>query len=179
MGNVISSFSYRNSLIAGNGGANECHNSATHGTISQLSGGYNLFIAGAGCTNNGTTDQTVVDQATLFSDVVANTLAANNTHPLVNNASNPAFDAIPDGTNGCDGGVSVDQRGAVRADGPDRGDDGCDIGAYELSLETPMAVTLSSFSTTTSTTTPTMLMALGMALFLLLLTSGRWLLRKA
>lgn len=141
VGSVASSFTYRNSLIAGNGGANECRNSATHGTIDQLSGGYNLFIAGAGCTNNGTTDQTVANQATLFSAVVANTLAANNTHPLVNNAFNPAFDAIADTVNGCDSGVSVDQRGAVRADGPDRGDNGCDIGAYELSLETPTAVT--------------------------------------
>lgn len=172
---VTASFSYQNSLIAGNGGANECGNSATHGTVAQLSGGYNLFIAGAGCTENGTTDQTVANQATLFADVVANALAANRTHPLVNSLSNPAFDAIADGVNGCDGGVSIDQRGAVRADGPARGDAGCDVGAYELSLETPTAVSLSSFSTTTS---PPMLMALGMALLLLLLTSGCWVVRK-
>lgn len=154
---VTASFSYQNSLIAGNGGANECRNSATHDPASlvQASGGYNLFIAGAGCTVNGTTDQTVADQATLFSTVVSATLSDLGGNTLVHalNASGTAVDAIPNNTNGCVGGTSVDQRGAVRAgqivlnDG--RGGTSCDIGAHEgESSQTPMAITLTSFTHT-------------------------------
>lgn len=148
---VTSSFTYQNSLIAGNGGANECHNNATHDPASllQTSSGYNLFIAGAGCTDNGATDQTATDQATLFSDFVSATLSDQGGNTLVHalNSLGTAVDAIPDGTNGCDGGASVDQRDAVRAGeivpGDGRGGIACDIGAHEgESSQTPTAVTM-------------------------------------
>ncbi len=180
--NVTSSFSYQNSLIAGNGaaGGNECRNSATHlpGSLVQTSGGYNLFIAGAGCTDNGTTDQTVADQATLFSTVVSATLSNQGGDTLVHalNASGAAVDAIPDGTNGCVGGTSVDQRGAVRAGevvpGDGRGGTACDIGAHEgESSETPTAVT----NLHTQTSTPSQNAYIPLLATLLTLLSGAWL----
>ncbi len=43
----------------------------------------------------------------------------------------PAIDHIPAGTNGCTPDVSRDQRGALRASGPGRGGDACDVGAFE------------------------------------------------
>ncbi|MCA9981404.1 MAG: hypothetical protein KDD89_11235, partial [Anaerolineales bacterium] len=170
---VTASFSYQNSLIGGNGGVNECRNSATHDPASlvQTSGGYNLFIAGAGCTNNGTTDQTVADQATLFGTVVNAVLTSGSgTHPL--NAAGGAVEAIPDGVNGCVGGTSVDQRGAVRADGANRGDNACDVGAYELSLQTPTAVTLRLNEARGEQAEMERNTAVGLVFLLLLLTIG-------
>jgi hypothetical protein len=177
---VTSSFTYQNSLIAGNGGANECHNNATHDPASlvQTSGGYNLFIAGSGCTDNGTADQTVADQMTLFSDVVAATLSNQGGNTLVHalNSSGTAVDAIPDGTNGCDGDVSVDQRGAVRAGeivpGDGRGGTACDIGSHEaLSSQTPTAVTLAAFTANGGPALPGIMI---IAVFLLLSVGAIW-----
>jgi len=47
-------------------------------------------------------------------------------------SSSPAWDAIPDGVNGCLAGVSIDQRGESRSGGTDTtGYAACDIGAFE------------------------------------------------
>ncbi|NOZ28276.1 MAG: hypothetical protein GXP39_09520 [Chloroflexi bacterium] len=52
------------------------------------------------------------------------------THALL---SGPAVNAIPPHVNGCDPGQSRDQRGYLRAGGTGKGDDSCDMGAYEAS----------------------------------------------
>ena len=52
------------------------------------------------------------------------------THALLRGS--PAIDQIPDGVNGCQAGVSVDQRGYIRAGGDEQGGDACDIGAFEF-----------------------------------------------
>ena len=58
----------------------------------------------------------------------------------------PAIDAIAIDGNFCNPPTSTDQRGAVRANGVNRGGSACDIGAYEISAETPTAITLSKVS---------------------------------
>ncbi|MBN1810738.1 MAG: CSLREA domain-containing protein [Anaerolineae bacterium] len=77
-------------------------------------------------------------------------LAANGGPTLTHALQSPSdvIERIPDGINGCDGGTSVDQRGAVRAGGSsDYGGTACEVGAYEYDSEyTPTAVTLSSFA---------------------------------
>ncbi|MBK8934919.1 MAG: right-handed parallel beta-helix repeat-containing protein [Chloroflexi bacterium] len=79
---------------------------------------------------------------------ILNTTLANNgtkphpfTHALV--SGSPAIDSIPiDGTT-CIAGITVDQRGAVRADGVNMGGTACDAGAFEYaSSQTPTAVTI-------------------------------------
>jgi hypothetical protein len=49
-----------------------------------------------------------------------------------------AIDAIPIGVNGCEAGLSTDQRGAPRAGGADQGGNACDIGAYEAASAAPV-----------------------------------------
>lgn len=63
------------------------------------------------------------------------------THALVSDS--PAIEMVPTTDSGCDAGISTDQRGAVRADGPGRGGAACDAGAFEFgSNETPTAVSI-------------------------------------
>jgi len=58
-----------------------------------------------------------------------------------------AIDAIPLNSNGCTLDTSIDQRGAVRASGVDRGGSGCDIGAFEYgSNQNPTVVSLNSLT---------------------------------
>lgn len=81
--------------------------------------------------------------AALSGDPALGSLADNGgdtlTHALL--AGSPAIDYIPATDPTCIAGVSIDQRGAVRADGNQRGGSGCDIGAYEYnSDQTPTAV---------------------------------------
>ena len=62
--------------------------------------------------------------------------------PLANNggltktsalqSGSAAIDYIPDGVNGCVGGVTTDQRDGFRAGGTHHGGSACDIGAYEF-----------------------------------------------
>ncbi|HNT78377.1 MAG TPA: choice-of-anchor Q domain-containing protein, partial [Anaerolineae bacterium] len=80
--------------------------------------------------------------ATIAADPLLGALADNGgptlTHALL--AGSSAIDYIPTTDPTCIVGVSIDQRGAVRADGADRGGGACDIGAYEYnSTQTPTA----------------------------------------
>ncbi|MCP4359381.1 MAG: hypothetical protein GY796_15310 [Chloroflexi bacterium] len=59
------------------------------------------------------------------------------THALADGS--PAIDLIPNTDDACDPGESTDQRGAVRADGINRGGSACDAGAFEYA-STPPAV---------------------------------------
>jgi hypothetical protein len=115
-----------------------------NGTL--ISDGYNLVEApDATCSFAATGDVTSQDP-NLGS--LAENGGGTQTHALI--TGSPAIDQIADGTNGCDAGTSLDQRGAVRAGqvnpGDHRGGTSCDIGAYEYdSVETPTAITLRSF----------------------------------
>jgi hypothetical protein len=100
--------------------------------------GYNLIEDTTDCTFTPTTGDITGSDPGL--GALADNGGSTWTHAL--GTGSPAIDEIPDGTNGCVGGTSVDQRGAVRADGAGRGGSACDIGAYEDSDETPTAVEL-------------------------------------
>jgi len=79
---------------------------------------------------------------------------ANNGGPALTRAlgdGSAAINVIGTGVNGCVANTSIDQRGAVRAGGTNRGETGCDIGAYEYhSDQKPNAVTLRDMSATTN-----------------------------
>lgn len=127
----------QNSIVQGNTdnstpAAHDCNGPAT-------SNGYNVVGAGTGCPSGGANDST--------GDALLGGLQNNGgptlTHmPAVGSA---ASERVTDGTSGCTGGVSVDQRGAVRADGLNRGGSACDSGAVEGdSSQQPLAVGLRS-----------------------------------
>ena len=70
--------------------------------------------------------------------MLANNGGPTSTHALQN--SSQAVDRIPNGVSGCQGGVSVDQRGALRAGGgATTGGAACDTGAFEFN-STPGAM---------------------------------------
>jgi len=119
-------------------GTNNCSND---GTFTSL--GYNRYVTGAlsGCIGlfGEATDASVA----VPSDHIDLTLADNggptHTHAIVQNGD--LHNQIPNGTNGCQAGVSLDQRGYVRANGPGAGGARCDVGAYEYAAicATPVA----------------------------------------
>ncbi len=103
--------------------------------------------SGGGCTdisatNNGT-------NPTALGNILDTTLADNGgptfTHALV--GASPAIDTIATTDPNCNPGSTLDQRGAARANGLGQGGSACDSGAYELSAETPTAITLQNIST--------------------------------
>jgi hypothetical protein len=113
-----------NVILAGTGIAN-C---ANDGGAAFTSGGYNLAqTPGATCGFTATGDLTGVNPKLR---PLANNGGPTNTQALQN--SSQAIDRIPNGVNGCQSGVSVDQRGAPRAGGPGLGGTACDSGAYEF-----------------------------------------------
>ncbi len=124
--NAASTVTIQNTIIAGNydtgGEAPDCSGTLT-------SQDYNLIQDITGCTVAGTTTHNITGQAALLV-----TLADNGgptfTHAL--QSTSPAIDQIPNGSNSCAAGSSIDQRGAVRADGAGRGGSGCDMGPYEF-----------------------------------------------
>ncbi len=122
------------SIIANNTG-NDCA-----GTI--ISNGYNIDSDGTCFDGTVTTDQPTVDP---LLDALADNGGPTMTQALL--TGSPAIDVIAPGAGSCVAGVSTDQRGAVRADGTDRGDSGCDVGAFEYgSNQNPTAVTMQSFT---------------------------------
>ncbi|MGB4872237.1 MAG: choice-of-anchor Q domain-containing protein [Candidatus Promineifilaceae bacterium] len=143
------------SIVSGNtaSGANEIYN--WFSTI--YANDYNLF-GDSSHTNAqafyaftpGTNDFTATSDGTIPTAIgnILNTALANNgtvphtfTHALV--SGSPAIDNVPEGFPGCYSGISVDQRGAARAGGTDKGGVYCDIGAFEYgSTLSPTAVTI-------------------------------------
>lgn len=121
-------------------------------------------------TSNGTNPTALVS--------ILDTTLANNgsqlhpwTHALI--SGSPAIDKIPKAT--CDAAPvnGIDERGAVRAGGGTHGGALCDIGAYEVSDQTPNAVTLRDL-TATANAAPGVIGAIGAALAALgALLSGR------
>jgi hypothetical protein len=115
----------QNAILAGT----DVANCANEGGASFTSGGYNLVqTPGTTCGFTAVGDLTGVDP-------MLGALAANggptNTHALL--AGSAAIERIPDAVNGCQGGLSVDQRAAPRAGGgAGLGGIACDTGAYEF-----------------------------------------------
>jgi hypothetical protein len=134
-GNRPTTVYLQNSIVADNGGA-DCNNAGA----TYSSQGYNLDSDNS-CGLTATGD--ITSTSPLLGPLADNG-GHTFTHVLL--AGSPAIDQIADSANGCAAGVSVDQRGAVRANGPNRGGSACDMGAYEFgSSETPTAIVLKSF----------------------------------
>ena len=137
--NLLGGANIQNSIVALQVSGQDCM-----GTIT--SQGYNIDSDGS-CSFTSTGDQSSVSSGSLNLD---STLANNGSklHPytLKLNAGSVAIDQIPTGTNGCASTITTDERGAVRAAGTNRGGSLCDVGAYEVSSETPTAVTLKDLS---------------------------------
>jgi hypothetical protein len=120
-----------NTLIGNNqdsgGEARDCLGTLT-------SWGYNLFEWGNGCTIIGVTTGNIngadPDLGLCFD-------YGGPTRTCALQTGSPAIERIPNGTNGCQAGVSTDQRGYVRAGGPGNGGSSCDIGAYEYDTAPP------------------------------------------
>jgi CSLREA domain-containing protein len=114
-----------NTIIADNqdrgGEAHDCSGILT-------SQGYNLFEWGIGCSIIGDTTGNINGADPDLGLLAANG-GATRTHAL--QTGSPAIERIPNGTNGCQAGVSTDQRGYVRAGGAGNGGSSCDTGAYE------------------------------------------------
>jgi hypothetical protein len=128
-----------NTIIAGNTSSSAADYDCAGAAITSQD--YNLVGSGTGCPVAGH------DQATSDANLgpLADNGGATPTQALL--AGSPALEQIPDGVNGCSANVSIDQRGAVRAGGTNRGGTACDIGAYEYaSDEQPSAVALQSFA---------------------------------
>lgn len=124
-----------NTILNSGAASNTC---AGGGTFT--SGGYNIDDGTSCGLGAGTDDLNSTDPSLA---ALADNGGPTWTHAL--QFPSDAIDHIPEGSNGCVGGVSVDQRGAVRNDGSNRGGWGCDVGAFEYgSRQTPAAITLSN-----------------------------------
>ncbi len=135
---LMGTLNISNTIVAGNTSPSAAGYDCSGTAIT--SQGYNLVGSGTGCPVG------THDQAT--SDAKLDSLADNggDTPTLALLSDSPAIEQIPDGANGCTANASVDQRGAVRAGGTNRGGTACDIGAYEyVSNQQPNAVALHSF----------------------------------
>ncbi len=151
------SLTVKNSILALQSSGDDCGKSSAGGTIT--SQGYNIESA-TSCGFTGTGDQQNVTSGNLNLGALADNGGDTQTRAL--GSGSVAIDRIANGTNGCVSGVSMDQRGAVRADGSNRGGTACDVGAYEAnSNQTPTAVKLRAL--TASTHSPTGVIAVLMA----------------
>lgn len=129
-------FHYASSIVAGN--TTDCD--VTASTLT--SDGYNLVGNTTTCNATATGDQSTTDPKL---GPLQDNGGPTPTHALL--AGSPAIETIPISTNGCKSMITTDQRGAVRADGSNRGGSACDMGAYEYgSNQTPTIVKLVSFS---------------------------------
>ena len=137
--NPSGTVTFENSIVAGNtdagGQAPDCYGTVT-------SKGYNLIQNIIGCTITGTTSGNITGASANLGPLQDNG-GITPTHALL--PGSPVVDRIPDGTNGCIAGTSIDQRGAVRAAGTGQSGVACDIGAYELLTQ---ALTLNAAITT-------------------------------
>lgn len=101
--------------------------------------GYNRYAGSAlsGCAAYLTdpTDDFVSTPATYVDLLLAANGGPTLTHEIFAVQGDPKsfHNQVPDGTNGCQVGATLDQRGYTRAGGPGAGGVRCDIGAYEVS----------------------------------------------
>ena len=119
-----------NTIIANNIGAGDCQKDPDSPLTD---GGYNL-IEGTGdfaCDLVNGSNGNIIGSDPILADTLGDYGGPTRTLAILF-ASSPAWDAIPDGVNGCLAGVSTDQRGEVRAGGTtETGSTACDIGAFE------------------------------------------------
>jgi hypothetical protein len=157
----------QNSIVAAQISGADCHNPLPS------SGGYNIESSTTcGFTNgvNGDNQLSISGESLTLSALANNgTLPHPFTHALVA-PSVAAIDRIPNGANGCVANVSTDERGAVRAGGTNRGGTACDVGAYEVSAQSPSAVTTRDLMATTNAP----LNAMGLLGALLAALGGTW-----
>jgi CSLREA domain-containing protein len=122
----------KNTIIGRNqdrgGYAHDCAGTLT-------SQGYNLIEWPDGCTIVGDTTGNIIGSNPDLG-LLAQNGGSTRTHAL--QTGSPAINHIPDGTNGCQSGVSTDQRGYPRAAGAGYGGSLCDIGAYEYDTAPPV-----------------------------------------
>jgi hypothetical protein len=96
---------------------------------------YNLIEWGIGCTIVGDTTGNINGLDPNLG-LLAENGGPSRTHAL--RTGSPAIERIPNGTNGCQAGVSTDQRGYPRAGGTGYGGSLCDMGAYEYDTAPPV-----------------------------------------
>lgn len=126
-------FTYTSSILAGNGIAPTLDCDVTSASLS--SGGYNVLGSDCAYVSTDITDTLPAVGALQFNG------GSTWTQALL--SGSPAIERVPPNTNGCKTSITIDQRGAVRADGTNRGGSGCDSGAYEGdSNQTPTALKL-------------------------------------
>lgn len=156
----------QNSLVQGNTDATTPATGDCSGTIT--SNNFNVVGAGTGCPAGGANDST----AGASIGALQNNGGPTFTHLPAGGSS--ALDRVTNGLSGCSGGVSVDQRGAVRANGVNRGGSHCDSGAVEGdSSQTPTAVLFHAINSTTTNS----YIAWVFGLWVLVVTTG-WLLSR-
>ena len=143
-GTNIGTVTVRNSIVAQQTSGVDCFNEGGGSFTSQ---GYNIESATT-CNFTQGTDQRSVTSGSLNMQALANN--GSNPHPFTHalGAGSVAIDKIPIGTNGC-ASTNTDERGAKRAGGGTQGGSACDIGAYEVSDQTPTAVTLRDLTAAT------------------------------
>jgi len=126
--NNSSSLTLSNTIIANNTGAGDCQSETPIND-----GGYNLIkgTGGDACDLINGSNGNIIGFDPLLDDELGDYGGSTLTLPILFLGS-PAKDAIPDGVNGCEAGVSLDQRGEVRGGGTSStGYAACDIGAFE------------------------------------------------
>ncbi len=130
----------KNTLIVGNTG-DDCK-FATGGSV--ISEGYNIDSDGT-CVLGSTSDVTLATDFLHLQPLADN---GGPTQTVALGQFSDAINTIPLNVNGCTLDTSIDQRGAVRASGTDRGGLSCDVGAYEYgSSQNPSVVALQTFTT--------------------------------
>lgn len=126
----------QNSIVQGNTDSTTPATNDCSGTVT--SNNFNVVGAGTGCPSGGANDSTAAANLGALQD------NGGDTFTRLPGGGSSALNRIPAGMSGCTNtGTSVDQRGAARAFGTNRGGTACDSGAAEGdSSQTPTAVSL-------------------------------------
>lgn len=122
------SLTLANSIIANSIGTGDCQSDTAI-----TDGGYNLIegTGGEACDLSDGINGNIIGFSPLLADDLDDYGGPTLTLSILFDSS-PAWDAIPDGVNGCVAGSSLDQRSEVRAGGTDNtGFSACDIGSFE------------------------------------------------
>ncbi len=167
-------FTYTSSILSNNGynGSNwlDCNLGSNFVAVS---GGYNVL--GKVDSNNCPFVSTdITDTLPLLNPLQAN---GGKTWTHAPQSNSPAIELVPVNINGCKSSITLDQRGAVRADGVNRGGAKCDSGAYEGdSNQTPTLVGVLSMRGSTPKSFPWR-QGLGIGLLFLTLWATHWAVR--
>ena len=129
------SLTIRASILADTpGGATDCETIGTHATDNESN---NVIEVRFGC-------QAPLSTADPGLGALANHGGPTSTKAIT--SSSNAYERVTIGVDSCKTSpFNIDERGAARADGTNRGGSNCEIGAYEVSLQTPNAATVVRF----------------------------------